>query len=191
MSLAFFVEEARKAEPKSKHLKVLEAVICKLIDMASLPDRITETEFRGQLFAGKKIKDNEIQVGVHIVNALRPFAPRKDSSGSIPRHILATGPFVYLANQLMLAMGFGDFTRQLSPVSSAGKLLPLPLNAAGISETLCFLEEHHFDVFDSTEMLVSDQKHAPRNASAMFGAFFDMEAIYSVCSRFGLRFADR
>jgi hypothetical protein len=182
---------ARKAEPKSKHLKPLEAVVCKLIDIAQLPDRITEDEFRNHLFEGHKFNDAEIQAGTHIVNALRPYAPKKDSSGNIPRHILVTGPFVYLANQLLFAMGFADFARQLSPVSSAGKLLPLPLNASGISETLCSQEARHFDVFDSTGLLVSDQKHAPRNPSTMFQAFFKMQEIHAACSKFGLSFAER
>ncbi|GJJ74279.1 hypothetical protein EMPS_06637 [Entomortierella parvispora] len=182
---------ARKKEPKSKYLKGIEALICKLIDMASLPDLISEAEIRNHLFSGQSFKDNEIQVAVHIVNALRPFAPKKDASGSIPHHVLATGPFAYLANHLLIAMGFSEFSRQLSPVSSAGKLLPLPLNSTGISESLCALDPHHFDIFDSTGLLVSDQKHAPGNAPTIFSAFFDMQVIHATCAKFGLRFGDR
>ncbi|GJJ78548.1 hypothetical protein EMPS_10907 [Entomortierella parvispora] len=182
---------ARKKEPKSKYLKGIEALICKLIDMASLPDLISEAEIRNHLFSGQSFKDNEIQVAVHIVNALRPFAPKKHASGSIPHHVLATGPFAYLANHLLIAMGFSEFSRQLSPVSSAGKLLPLPLNSSGISESLCALDPHHFDIFDSTGLLVSDQKHAPGNAPTIFSAFFDMQVIHATCAKFGLRFGDR
>ncbi|GJJ70397.1 hypothetical protein EMPS_02746 [Entomortierella parvispora] len=183
-------ELMRKAEPTSKHLRGLETVICKLLDIGELSGLVTKDIVRQHLFDSHTFKENEVDAAVKIINALRPFTP-KPTSGTIPRHVLATGPFAYLANHLLHAMGFGDFTRKLYPISSAGKLHPLPLGSTGIREALCSSKKEHFDVFDAEGTLCSTQALGVKNAPVIFSAFFDMSVIHSICQKYGLVFADR
>ncbi|GJJ75259.1 hypothetical protein EMPS_07617 [Entomortierella parvispora] len=183
-------ELMRKAEPTSKHLRGLETVICKLLDIGELSGLVTKDIVRQHLFDSHTFKENEVDAAVIIINALRPFTP-KPTSGTIPRHVLATGPFAYLANHLLHAMGFGDFTRKLYPISSAGKLHPLPLGSTGIREALCSSKKEHFDVFDAEGTLCSTQALGVKNAPVIFSAFFDMSVIHSICQKYGLVFADR
>lgn len=186
-----YVDDVPRKEPTSKYLRGLEGVISRLIDSSNLPEEITRTDVQQALFKGNSYNNEEMDVAVHIVNSLRPFAPRMKESGAVPHHVLVTGPFAYFANHLLMAMGFKDFTRRLSPVSSAGKVHAIPLNAQGICETLCPPKEYHFDVFDSTGKLVSQQQSASKNAATMFGAFFDLTVIHTKCTDYGLRFANR
>lgn len=165
--------------------------MCSLLDANDLPERITVADLRSRLFKGQSFKDHEMEVAVKLVNTLRPFAPQRDGKGHIPHHVLATGPFVYLANQLLVAVGHGDFTRRISPVSSVAKMHSLPLNAKGMYEALCSEEEYHFDVRSSDDKPISDSVVATRSPLTMFSAFFDMTAIHSICSEYGLNFADR
>ncbi|GJJ77561.1 hypothetical protein EMPS_09920 [Entomortierella parvispora] len=141
-------ELMRKAEPTSKRLRGLEAVICKLLDIGELSGLITKDIVRQHLFDRHTFKENEVDAAVKIINALRPFTPNP-TPGTIPRHVLATGPFAYLANHLLRAMGFGNFTKKPYPTSAAGKLHPLPLGSTGIREALCSSKKEHFDVFDA------------------------------------------
>ncbi|GJJ74602.1 hypothetical protein EMPS_06960 [Entomortierella parvispora] len=186
-------KQARKAEPTSKHVKGLEVVICKLLDLSEtdLPTVITDDDFRAYLFTGHKFLHDEIKVAAGIVNLLRPFAPRKDKSGHIPRHILATGPFVYLANLLLRAMGFQDFTREISPISSAGSIHAIPLGSIGLTQVLCCPDKGHFDVHSQRGELLSKPELAVDHSSLIFAAFFKMETVNSICKAHGLEFANR
>ncbi|GJJ77392.1 hypothetical protein EMPS_09751 [Entomortierella parvispora] len=184
-------DDSYKTEPKSKYLRGLEAVTCYLVDTNDPPNEITTADLRRHLFKGKSYKDNEVQMAVFVANALRPFAPRKNSGGHIPHHILATGPFVYLSNQLLFAMGYGDFARRISPVSSVGKMHPIPLNATGMYETLCSREEYHFDVRALNNKVIPDRKAANHSPAIMFGAFFKMDVVHKTCLEHGMIFANR
>jgi hypothetical protein len=192
-----------KIEPTSKDLRGLEAVCCKLLDLRLAEsnqndpegerDDVTVTLFREHLRDPSKYSDREIKVAVDIVNALRPFTPKGDSTNPVPRHVLATLPFVYLGNILIRAMGYSDFTKRICPVSSVGKLFAFTLNPIGICECLCAEDSGHFDVLDANGHVRSLVNGASKdsNRSAIIGAFFDLDKIDSICKRNGLIFADR
>jgi len=59
------------------------------------------------------------------------YTLRKDSAGNIPQHALALAPFCHLANNLLRAMGYSDFRRRLSPLSSTLTAYELRCNMRG------------------------------------------------------------
>ena len=136
-------------EPTSKHLHGLEAITKDLIDDASFGAEVTEQDVQQRLHEPDKFTADEIKVAVGIVNSFRPFSPKRDADHPIPQNILAIGPICQLFNMILWATGYGDFTRKLCPVSSCGKLQPIPLGATGICEALCAKDPRHFDVLDS------------------------------------------
>jgi hypothetical protein len=161
-----------------------------LLDKADLPALITPIIVREHLYEAEKFNDNEINVVVRIVNMLRPFTPKRDENNKIHEHILTLGPFCLLANNLLRALGYSDFTRRLVPISSCGKSHAIPLNDIGVVETLCAREPRHFDV-ECNGRLVSDTSRAKKNGKAILGAFFDLQIVHDICKQHDLQFDDR
>ncbi|GJJ73129.1 hypothetical protein EMPS_05487 [Entomortierella parvispora] len=180
------------AEPSSKHLRGLEAVTCLMLDESGDYQEATHQMVRDHLFEPESYSDSEIDVAVNILNLLRPYTPKKDEEGKIQEHLFILGPFCHLANNILTALGYHDFTRRLSPVSSCGKDHPLPLTPIGICETLCAQEPGHFDVRDrDAGKVVSLVKVANKNKSVVIGAFFDLEILHNICKKHHLQFEDR
>lgn len=163
---------------------------CLLLDKADCPPQVTADIIRDHLYDVEKFNDIEINVVVHIVNRLRPYTPKRDADNKIHEHILTLGPFCHLANNLLRAMGYPNFTRRLFPLSSCGKSHPIPLNATGICEVLCSAEPGHFDV-KSDGKVVSYTNRAKKNEKAIIGAFFELEVVHDICRQHNLRFEDR
>ena len=100
------------------------------------------------------------------------------------------GPFCLLANNLLRALGFSDYTRRLFPISSCGKSHAIPLNAAGVFEVLCASGPGHFDVRTDGKM-VTGAAQARKNETAILGAFFDLEVVRDICRQHHLLFENR
>ena len=153
---------------------------------------VSTEDFKKVLHEPDKYSDHEIELAVKIVNWLRPFTPKQDLEGKLVSHPLTLGPFCYIANNILKAIGYKDFTRRLSPMSACGKRLPIPLSAAGICEILCAGQGGHFDAcLDGRVHSTVPDASKPTSRRVIFSAFFDMEAIVKICNEYNLVFGDR
>ncbi len=154
---------------------------------------MTEQDVQQRLHEPAKFTADEIKVAVGIVNSFRPFSPKRDADHPIPSNILAIGPICQLFNSILRATGYSEFTKKLCPLSSCGKLQPIPLGATGICEALCAKGPRHFDVLDSKSRIRSLTTGAsrPDTTRLIFASFFNMDKVLELCKRHGLVFADR
>ncbi|GJJ74087.1 hypothetical protein EMPS_06445 [Entomortierella parvispora] len=184
-------EDEPAPEPSSKHLQALEAVTGILLDKADCPAEILPDYVRDHLYEPEKFSDDEIKAVVDIVNKLRPYTPKRDDSNKLQEHILVLGPFCFLANNLLRALGYPDFARKLFPMSSCGKSHPTVLDAPGIREVLCSRNEEEFEIVSDGKVLSTDQAKKHVNVKKVLGAFFDLNFVMNVCKRHHLRFEER
>jgi hypothetical protein len=148
--------------------------------------------FRKVLHDPEKYSDDEVELAVKIVKWLRPFTPKQDTDGKIVCHPLVLGPFCYLANNFLRALGYQDFTRRLSPMSACGKRHPLPLSTAGICEILCAEQEGHYDAYlDGRVHSTTTNASKATSRNIIFNSFFDMGVILRLCNEHNLIFSDR
>jgi hypothetical protein len=157
------------------------------------PMEVTREIFRDTLHEPQKYLDEELDVAVKIVNWLRPFTPKRGGpEDKIIAHPLVLGPFCFLANNLLRAIGYKQFSRRLSPLSSCGKVQPLPLGATGICEVLCAREGGHYDVCkDGVIYSLTNSVSTPACKDVVFNAFFDMKKVEHILRSHNLVFQDR
>jgi hypothetical protein len=183
-------------EPSSKKLRALEAVTNTLLEKVDLPNPITEGVVREALFEPDRFSSNEVEAVVRLLNLLRPYTPKKSESGPnpYPKSVLVCGPFVYIANAILRACGYKDFSRRLCPVYSVGHRHSVPLSASSIYEVFGGRMADRFDIRGPnnrliTSTVVSTMSLAHRNC--MFSSFFDIRVIDDICRQHGLVFAQR
>ncbi|KAG0275258.1 hypothetical protein BGZ96_003856, partial [Linnemannia gamsii] len=184
-------------EPSSQKLKGLEAVSIKLLDSADTLNGVTDAMVREELYNPELYTAEDIGMVTRMVTLLTPFTPKRTGpgpDGAFPRHILTTGPFAYLANSILRASGYSDFTRRLCPVHSVGHRHALPLDATGMYEVFYGPDPDWFDVVGPNGRIISSAVATRMSLShkdAMFSAFLDRGVIDEVCKAHGLHFAQR
>jgi len=151
-------------------------------------------------FTGNKFTDHECEVVAALANCLRPFIPkrrpRSDGKGyqDSLAHVALRAPIVLIANHVLRATGYTDFTRRISPQASSASLHGLQLGAVGLFETLCSKNEGRFDVHDKRGQKLTNYmtiQSSPENKRVMFESFFDMDKVESICNDHGLKFRNR
>lgn len=150
-------------------------------------------------FKSDRFSEEECRTVAYLANILRQFSPKKfeNEDGSfteVAPHVTSYAALVRIANTFLEGTGYHQFCQRQSPTVSPASMHCLNLGAVGIYETLCARTSGHFDVNDIDNNLLSDYKDIttyPKNKRAVFGAFFDLERIDSICSKHGLTFANR
>lgn len=152
------------------------------------PDLVREKAHKGTKFT-----DEEVDVVIMLARTLRPFVPKKDSGTDVVAHVALRAPIAVIANCVLRATGYSEFTRRFSPSTSASSLHGLGLNAVGLYETLCGKSEGRFDVKDVFGKPLSSTAKVTihGNKRSVFEAFFDVEMVLKICSEYGLTFQDR
>lgn len=184
-------------EPSSRKLKGLEAVAIRLLDSAESLEGVTDAMVRKELYDPELYTAEEIGVVARIVTLLTPFTPKRTGpgpDGAFPRHVLTTGPFAYLANSILRASGYSDFTRRICPVYSVGHRHALPLDSTGMHEVFCGGAPGQFDATGPNGRIIASSaatRMSQRHRDAMFSAFLDRSVIDEACKAHGLEFAHR
>ncbi|KAF9949899.1 hypothetical protein BGZ70_001592 [Mortierella alpina] len=152
---------------------------------------------RRSSFRRQEFTDKECQAVADIVNAFRPYVPKReqDAEGSTTNkpfpHIVLRAPFVLIANSLLRAAGYHDFVRRMMPQIAPSSLHALHLGAVGLYEVLCAESEWHFDVRDiNGDPLTTgdDVTKVAGNKQAIFSQFFNLAEIDRLCRAHGLQF---
>ncbi|KAF9079434.1 hypothetical protein BGX27_006453, partial [Mortierella sp. AM989] len=193
------VEDQVTKEPSRERLRALQAVLKLLLESPHIHEVVDANWVRKTSHVKSDFTDSECEVVALLANALRPYVPHKrktpDSSAlqkAIP-HIALRAPLVLIANSVMLATGYSQFTRRISPQISPASVHGMSLNPVGIYETLCKSTENHFDVRDMDGRMITDYRNITKyqpNRRKVMGSFFDLNKIDEICGAHGLTFRD-
>ncbi|KAF9342909.1 hypothetical protein BGX34_007488, partial [Mortierella sp. NVP85] len=186
-------------EPSRRKLQSLQAVLKMLVESPKIQRTIRPDYVKKSGFAGNDFTDHECQVVAELANTLRPFIPkrrkRSDDKGfqDSLAHVALRAPIVMIANSVLRATGYSNFTRRISPQPSTASLHGLQLGAVGLYETLCGKGERQFDVQDSDGEKITNYLTVQSSAAmkqTLFASFFDVKKMNEICSKHGLVFRD-
>lgn len=179
-----------------KRLDTLQAICRAQLFSPGIHDPINSDQLRRAAFIGTNLTDKECDVMIKVINAIRPYVPRKviDENGVYrdpEPHVALHAPFALIANQFLRAAGYSKFTRRISPEISMGSRHALPLNAAGIYEVLGSSLANQYDICDTNGAMIIDMATARKHKEEVFSSFFDLGKIRKICNDHGLTFAER
>ncbi|KAG0006403.1 hypothetical protein BGZ65_008448 [Modicella reniformis] len=104
------------------------------------------------------------------------------------RALALIAPLVLIANNVLRAAGYPQFTRQISPQVSPAALHGLHLGTTGMYEVLCGGGWDQFDIVDLRGRSLTSRDNVKGNERAVFGSFLDMNKIDKVCKAHGAVF---
>ena len=195
--LTFFIIAAN--ESSARTIKALVAISKKLVQEPSTAQSppIDVAAVRAACFRPTDFQQHECQEVANIVNILRPYVPKRRldpqtnrSKASLPL-IALRAPFVLIANTILQAAEYSEFTRRMMPQIAPSSLHAIALGATGMYEVFCAETPKHFDVKGADRMALRNYKNVtqvPGNKRAIFEQFFDMQKVDATCRSHGLLF---
>ncbi|KAF8962934.1 hypothetical protein BGZ46_001095, partial [Entomortierella lignicola] len=193
------VEAQVTKEPSRERPKALQAILKMLLESPHIYEAVDANWVRKTSHIKSDLTDNECRVVALLANELRPYVPQKrnlpESSAlknALP-HLTLRAPLALIANSVMLATGYGQFTQRISPHISPAFIHGLSLNPVGIYETLCQNTENHFDITNMDGRMIADYKNITKcqaNRRAVMSSLFNLKKIDEICYAHGLTFRD-
>ncbi|KAI8361692.1 hypothetical protein B0O80DRAFT_165575 [Mortierella sp. GBAus27b] len=193
-------EEAKPKEPSRARLRSLQAVLKMLVESPNISHDINWSWVKKSGYKGNDFTEKECRVVAYLANLLRLFIPKRrpraDGKGyqDSLAHVALRAPIVLIANSVLRAAGYPEFTRRNAPQTSSASLHGLQLGAVGLYEAFCGRGERQFDVQDASKNPLTNYitlQSSPENKRAIFESFFNMRKVEKVCSDHGLTFRDR
>lgn len=187
-------------EPSRKRLRCIQAILKSLLESPSIHQDIDANWVKKTSFKGSDLTESECRLIAQLANTLRPYVPKRrrnpDGGGFIDPapHVGLRAPLVMISNAVLRATGYVSFARKIAPQVSPSKLHGLALGGVGIFEALCKASEEQFDIKDAHGAPLTyyrDITSYPENKRFVFGAFFNLDRIESLCSSHGLKFCQR
>ncbi|KAF9953804.1 hypothetical protein BGZ70_000114 [Mortierella alpina] len=188
-------------EPPRSRLRALQSVLRMLLESPHLSKPIDANWVKKTSFKGSNFTLQEREVVAFLANTLRPYVPKRRRVPGCRKktekplsHMVLQAPMVILANNILVATGYQDFTRKPMPHVSAGALHGLALGAVGFYEVLCASGPGHFDCQDADGQPLTNYKAVTKNAGnkeAVLGAFLDLPKIHRICDSYGMSFRNR
>ncbi|KAF9987644.1 hypothetical protein BGZ75_000291 [Mortierella antarctica] len=179
-------------ETSARKIKALVAISKKLVQepVTAQSPPIDVAAVQAACFRPTDFQQHEYQAVADLVNILRPYVPKRRvdpqtnrSKASLP-HIALRAPFVLIANTILQAAGYSEFTRRMVPKSAPSSLHAIALGGTGMYEVFCAETPGHFDVKGADRAALRNYKNVtvvPVNKPAMFEQFFDMQKIDDAC----------
>lgn len=165
--------DERIKEPSRAKLRSLQAVLKVLLESANIHEAIDRSWVKKTGFKDNKFTDEECDIVAMLANSLRPFIPKRrsgdDGNNSRPSlpHIALRIPIVLIANSVLRATGYTEFTRRIAPMISVSSLHALALGPVGVYEVLCSKSEGHFDIKDSNNAPLTLGQRITKTASLL------------------------
>jgi hypothetical protein len=106
-------------------------------------------------------------------------------------HVVARAPIVLIANTVLRAAGYSEFTRAVAPAFSPSSRHSVPLNPSTIYEILGNPKPGRFNLRSANGDIITSADSARHNTTEVLGSFFDLEKIQELCDERGLVFQER
>ncbi|KAG0195231.1 hypothetical protein BGX28_001901 [Mortierella sp. GBA30] len=186
-----------RKDSTAARIRALIAVLKMLVQSPSIQYDITPGYVKNNAFRKEDFEDYECQVVAHLANIFRPYIPKRWMNPTTStlqdsiEHVTLRAPFAVIANTILQATGYRDFTRRLMPRVAPSSLYGLQLGAVGMYEVFCAEAPGHFDVKDAIGVpltSVRDVTSKPANKRAIFQQFFNMSNVDKFCRSHGLEF---
>ncbi|KAI8886785.1 hypothetical protein K501DRAFT_309053 [Backusella circina FSU 941] len=132
------------------------------------------------------IQPNELEVCLLIINKLMPYVPKKENFFIIAYQL----PFFPMANQTLQSTVYSKFCAAISPMSTPNGLHTLNIDVPSLFALFCDSKtRRNMNIFDFRNKTITSRASATELKHAVFSSFFDIKAINSTCSSYGLDFA--
>ncbi|KAF9969012.1 hypothetical protein BGZ75_003210, partial [Mortierella antarctica] len=105
-------------ESSRARLRALQSILKMLLESPRLQETVNGEWVRKSGFAKEEITDLECEVVADLTNKLRPYIPKRQGQGGKDKpiaHVAIRAQFVLIANSIVRAAGYPDFSRQISP----------------------------------------------------------------------------
>ena len=158
---------------------------------------VTKGYFRKNLLKKMEATDRELAAVKQIVNALRPFTPKRVPTEKGHRdptpHVVLFAPMILIAQSFLSAVGLHRFQRRLSPRLAVGSTPALQLSATVVYEALASSSPSKFDVVGPSGSLITSAADAsmPKNQESVLSGFFDMDLIKQLCHDHNIEFGNK
>jgi len=197
-SSSMSVDEHDKDSP-AQRLVALQVVLKTLLESPSIKHRISAEYVEGMAHHGKKFTRKESKTVADLANILRPYVPKrrfgKRGKTKEPiNNVALRAPVVLIANAVLRATGYHNFTRSIAPEVSPSSTHALHMGAVAIYEIFASSQNKLFDIMDANGApltAIAKVTKPQENKEAVIGAFFDIGKVKSICSRHGLEFVNR
>jgi hypothetical protein len=188
------VEES--TESSRRRLRSLQAVLKILLESPCIDEKIDCNWVRKTAHSNSNFTARECQVVVKLANLFRPYIPRRgqdsnDTSSESIAHVALRAPLVLIANAILKATGYHQFTREICPQIPPSSVQGLILGARGIFEVFCGRSDNQYSIVGNNGSPLTNGNDVSKNKEAIFGSFFNAERIQELCQSHGLKFIYR
>jgi hypothetical protein len=178
-------KDVKAKEPPRKRINMLKAVAKGLLQQEDLPSEIDEETIDRVCQKRQDLSEFEKKALVRLYNTLRPFVP----PSTAPRWPVLLLPIIMISNIVQRVAGYSQFARDFCPDVRPSHLHSMKLDALAIYE-LFGSRQANFVLLDEQNQIISSDVRALRNKSTVFQAFFNLQAVKSVCVDHGIEFQD-
>ncbi|KAF9271123.1 hypothetical protein BGZ68_004195, partial [Mortierella alpina] len=181
-------------DSSARQIKRLFVVANTLAHSPYIERDVTKGYVRKNLLKKMEATDRELAAVKQIVNALRPFTPKRVPTEKGHRdptpHVVLFAPIVVIAQSFLSAVGLHRFQRRLSPRLAVGSTPALQLSATVVYEALANSSPNKFDVVGPSGGLITTANDAamPRNHESVLSGFFNVDLIKQLCHDHNIEF---
>ncbi|KAF9560849.1 hypothetical protein EC968_005983 [Mortierella alpina] len=186
------------AEPSRKHLRRLEIVLRNFVECPKQTWPISRADVEKKTYSGTRFTEAQCDTVSSLANILAPYIPKRRIGengrlGPSGQHVTLRAPLIIIANAVLHAAGYHQFAASVSPVVSPASCQALALSGPALFEVLCSRDHGMFDAQDEDGNPITNARHVSTLSGkrAIFGSFFDLQKVDSLCSKHGLTFANR
>jgi len=178
-------KDVKAKEPPRKRNNMLKAVAKGLLQQEDLPSEIDEETIDRVCQKRQDLSEFEKKALVRLYNTLRPFVP----PSTAPRWPVLLLPIIMISNIVQRVASYSQFARDFCPDVRPSHLHSMKVDALAIYE-LFGSRQANFVLLDEQNQIISSDVRALRNKSTVFQAFFNLQAVKSVCVDHGIEFQD-
>jgi len=180
-------------ESSANKIKALKVVLTMLVESPSINYAIDAAYVKRLAHTGKEFTDDEATLVAKLANLLRPYVPkRRPGKGTRTvaslAHVALRAPIVLLANAVLRATGYHNFTRSISPEVSPSATHSIHIGAVALYEIFLSQRRQRFVIPGLPITRVESVTNPRENADAIIWAFFDFNKVTSICNRHKLDF---
>ncbi|KAF9968558.1 hypothetical protein BGZ70_002462 [Mortierella alpina] len=146
--------QIRSQETPASSIRALKAVWKMLVESPAIKHDVDGEYVRGCLDKPEDFALHECHVVARLVNAVRPFVPKRAPNGQYPHSPALCAPLVLLADSVLRATGNHAKTREWVPDVKGSSLHSLHVTPTIMFQLLCSFQANRFDVHDSTGRLM-------------------------------------
>ncbi|KAF9944515.1 hypothetical protein BGZ72_002314, partial [Mortierella alpina] len=183
-------KQTQSRETPAGSIRALKAVWKMLVESSAIQRGVNGKYVQSCLDKPEDFTLHECEVVARLVNAVRPYVPKRAANGKYPHSPALCAPLVLLADSVLRATGNHGKTREWIPDVKGSSLHSLHITPSVMFQLLCSSRADQFDVHDSTGRIMDGRTNLAldHNKKRLFESFFQLDKIEHMCSQHGIKF---